>query len=324
LITVFTLPKSKMHIFATMTIQEKYSQSIKSEALRLGFSSVGIAKAEFLEQEAPRLEQWLKNGFHGEMQYMENHFEKRLDPRKLVDGAQSVIVLAFNYFPKKELEPDSYKIARYAYGEDYHHVLKNKLKELLVFIRQNIGEINGRAFTDSAPVMERVWAEKAGLGWQGKNTLLLQKRKGSYFLLSELIVDVPLAYDSPFKADHCGSCTRCIDACPTRAILPNKILDAQKCISYLTIELKNKIPNEFHGKWKDWIFGCDICQEVCPWNQFSLPTTENLFQPSLDLKLMKPRDWQEITSDVFEKLFKKSPLKRTKIEGIKRNINFLK
>jgi epoxyqueuosine reductase len=307
-----------------MTVQEKYSQLIKTEALRLGFSKVGIAKAEFLEQEAPRLEQWLKNGFHGEMQYMENHFEKRLDPRKLVEGAQSVIVLAFNYFPINELESDTYKIARYAYGEDYHHVLKTKLKELLFFIRQNIGEVNGRAFTDSAPVMERVWAEKAGLGWQGKNTLLLQKSKGSYFLLSELIVDVSLAYDLPFKAEHCGSCTRCIDACPTKAILPNKILDAQKCISYLTIELQNEIPIEFRGKWEKWIFGCDICQEVCPWNQFSLPTAENLFQPSLDLKLMKPRDWQEITSDVFEKLFKKSPLKRTKIEGIKRNINFLK
>lgn len=307
-----------------MTVQEKYSQLIKAEAFRLGFSKVGIAKAEFLEQEAPRLEQWLKNGFHGEMQYMENHFEKRLDPRKLVEGAQSVIVLAFNYFPKKEWEADTYKIARYAYGEDYHHVLKTKLKELLFFIRQNIGEVTGRAFTDSAPVMERVWAEKAGLGWQGKNTLLLQKSKGSYFLLSELIVDVSLAYDLPFKADHCGSCTLCIEACPTKAILPNKILDAQKCISYLTIELKNEIPVEFRGKWENWIFGCDICQEVCPWNQFSLPTAENLFQPSLDLKLMKPRDWQEITSDVFEKLFKKSPLKRTKIEGIKRNINFLK
>jgi len=318
------IKNSQNSYLCTMTVQEKYSQLIKTEALRLGFSKVGIAKAEFLEQEAPRLEQWLKNGFHGEMQYMENHFEKRLDPRKLVEGAQSVIVLAFNYFPINELEADTYKIARYAYGEDYHHVLKTKLKELLFFIRQNIGEVNGRAFTDSAPVMERVWAEKAGLGWQGKNTLLLQKSKGSYFLLSELIVDVSLAFDSPFKAGHCGSCTRCIDACPTKAILPNKILDAQKCISYLTIELKNEIPIEFRGKWENWIFGCDICQEVCPWNQFSLPTAENLFQPSLDLKLMKPRDWQEITSDVFEKLFKKSPLKRTKIEGIKRNINFLK
>ena len=307
-----------------MSFKEKYSQLIKKEALKLGFSSVGIAKATFLEEEAPRLENWLKQGFHGEMQYMENHFDKRLDPRKLVEGAKSIIVLSHNYFPNKELPDDSYKIARYAYGTDYHFVLKEKLQKLLLFIRDNIGEVNGRAFTDSAPVLERAWAAKAGLGWQGKNTLLLQKNKGSYFFLAELIMDLELAYDQSFTTNHCGTCTRCIDACPTQAILPNKMLEARKCISYFTIELKNEIPNEFKGKWKDWIFGCDICQEVCPWNHFSVSHQEAAFLPNPELLEMSNRDWEEITEDTFKKVFGKSPLSRTKLKGLKRNINFIK
>jgi epoxyqueuosine reductase len=307
-----------------MTLKEKYSQLIKMEALRLGFSSIGIAKAEFLESDAPKLENWLQKGYHGEMKYLENHFDKRLDPRKLVDGAKSVIVLTHNYFPSENLNSDSYKIARYAYGEDYHHVLKEKLIQLLFFIKDNIGEVKGRAFTDSAPILERVWANKAGIGWQGKNTLLLQKGKGSYFFLAELIIDLELAYDLPFKTDHCGSCTRCIDACPTQALLPNGVLNAQKCISYLTIELKNEIPSEFKGKWQDWIFGCDICQEVCPWNHFSLPHTEKAFQPKAELLQMSHHDWHEITHSVFDNLFEKSAVKRTKWEGLKRNIVFIK
>lgn len=307
-----------------MSFKEKYSQLIKAEALNLGFSSVGIAKADFLASEEIHLKQWLEKGYHGEMHYMANHFDKRLEPRKLVDGAKSIIVLSYNYFPENELPEDSYKIARYAYGTDYHFVLKEKLQKLLLFIQENIGEVNGRAFTDSAPVLERAWAVKAGLGWQGKNTLLIQKNKGSYFFLAELIIDLELAYDKPFSANHCGTCTRCIDACPTQAILPNNTLEAQKCISYFTIELKNDIPDDFKGKWKDWIFGCDICQEVCPWNHFSLPHHEKAFYPSVELLKMNKQDWEEITDDTFKKVFGKSPLARTKLKGLKRNINFTK
>ncbi|MFB0938681.1 MAG: tRNA epoxyqueuosine(34) reductase QueG [Urechidicola sp.] len=307
-----------------MDLKQKYSQLIKAEALRLGFSTCGIAKADFLEDEAPRLERWLKDGYHGEMQYMENHFDMRLDPRLLVDGAKSVISLSYNYFPEQQQNSDSYKLSKYAYGEDYHHVVKSKLKELHDFIQEEIGEIDGRAFVDSAPIMERAWAEKAGLGWNGKHSLLIQKELGSYFFLSELILELELEYDIPFTTDHCGTCTKCIDACPTEAILPNNTVDGSKCISYFTIELKNEIPNDVKGKMEDWMFGCDICQDVCPWNRFSTPHQEPLFSPHPELIQMTKRDWEEITEDVFKKVFNKSAVKRTKFSGLQRNIQFLK
>lgn len=301
----------------------EYSQFIKKEAKRLGFMSCGIAKADFLEDEAPRLEEWLKNGFHGQMHYMENHFDKRLDPRLLVDGAKSVISLSFNYFPEEVQQEASYKLAKYAYGEDYHHVIKHKLFELLEALRDEIGEINGRCFVDSAPVMERAWAEKAGLGWNGKHTLLIQKQQGSFFFLAELIIDLELAYDDPFTTDHCGKCTRCIDACPTEAILPNNQIDGSKCISYLTIELRDNIPNQFKEQMQDWMFGCDVCQDVCPWNRFSKPHNEPLFNPKENLLELKKNDWKELTEETFRKVFKKSAVKRAKYKGLIENIRFL-
>ncbi len=307
-----------------MSQKSNYTNLIKQEALRLGFSSIGIAKAEFLEKEAPKLENWLEKGYQGDMQYLENHFDKRLDPRLLVEGSKSVISLSYNYYPKEKQLNDTYKIARYAYGQDYHHVLKNKLKNLQEFIKDTIGEVNGRFFTDSAPVLERVWATKSGIGWQGKNSLLLQKNKGSYFFLAELIIDLELEYDTPFQTNHCGNCTLCIDACPTQAILPNNTIDGSKCISYFTIELKNEIPMEMQGKFADNIFGCDICQEVCPWNSFSLPHNEILFEPHSDLLTLTKKDWQNLTEEIFLKIFKKSAIKRTKFSGLKRNIAFIK
>ncbi len=303
---------------------QTYSNLIKQEANRLGFDTCGIAKAEFLEEEASHLEQWLKNGYHGKMKYMENYFDKRLDPRLLVDEAKSVICLSYNYFPSTTQNTNSYKIAKYAYGEDYHHVLKSKLKELMFFIQDNIGEVNGRAFVDSAPVLERSWAQKSGLGWNGKHSLLIQKNKGSFSFLAELILDIELKYDSPFITDHCGSCTKCIDACPTDAILPNSTVDGSKCISYFTIELKEELPQSMKGKFKDWMFGCDICQDVCPWNRFSKPTAEPKFTPYPELMEMTKSDWEEITSTIFDSIFKKSSVKRAKYSGIKRNITFLK
>lgn len=304
--------------------KQEYTSLIKTEALRLGFSSFGIAKAEFLEEEAPRLEQWLKNGYHGEMQYMENHFDKRLDPTILVPGAKSVISLLYNYYPTEIQNKDTYRIAKYAYGEDYHYVIKKKLYELLNFILENIGEVNARVFTDSAPVLERAWAKKSGLGWIGKHSLLITKQKGSYYFLAEIILDLELDYDHEFKTDHCGSCTKCIDACPTEAILPNNTIDGSKCISYFTIELKNEIPAVVKGKFDNWMFGCDICQDVCPWNRFSKPHNEPLFNPHDDLLSMTKIEWEEITEDVFNKIFKKSAVKRTKLSGLQRNIQFLK
>jgi epoxyqueuosine reductase len=297
---------------------------IKQEAKRLGFDSCGISKATFIEEEATNLEQWLSNGFHGKMQYMENYFDKRLDSRLLVDGAKSVVSLSFNYFPAKTQKEDSYKVAKYAYGEDYHHVLKSKLKELTFFINDTIGEVNGRAFVDSAPVLERVWAEKSGLGWRGKNSLLIQKNKGSYFFLAELILDLELDYDNPFVTDHCGNCTLCIDACPTEAILPNNTVDGSKCISYFTIELKEELPPSMKGKFEDWIFGCDICQDVCPWNRFSKSNKEPKFTPHPDLLKMTKPEWEEITEEVFKMTFKKSAVKRSKYSGLLRNITFIK
>jgi len=302
-----------------------YSTLIKNEAKKLGFMFCGISKAEFLEDEAPKLEKWLQNGMHGEMQYMENYFDKRLDPRLLVDGAKSVISLGLNYYSeKKQSDPDSPKISSYAYGTDYHFVIKDKLRRLLAIITEQIGEVNGRAFVDSAPVLDRAWAKKSGLGWIGKNTNLINKNSGSFFFLAELIVDLELAYDIAPTQDHCGTCTRCIDACPTEAIVAPYVVDGSRCISYLTIELKNEIPDEFKGKMDNWVFGCDICQDVCPWNKFSILHTEPAFDPTPGLLELKREDWENITEDVFQKVFKNSAVKRTKLTGLKRNIEFLR
>ena len=303
----------------------KYSKMIKDEAIRLGFMQCGIAKAEFLEDEAPRLEKWLNNNYHGEMAYMENHFDKRLDPRLLVDDSKSVISLTLNYFPQEQqTDPDAPKISKYAYGTDYHLVIKDKLFQLLNFISEEIGEVSGRAFVDSAPVLDRAWAKRAGIGWIGKNSNLISKKSGSFFFLAELIVDLDLQYDNPFETDHCGTCTKCIDACPTEAILSPFIIDAKKCISYLTIELREEIPSTFNDKMDNWMFGCDICQDVCPWNRFSAPHSEPQFQPNEKLLSMKREDWLDITEDVFKSIFKNSAVKRTKFKGLTRNIDFIK
>jgi epoxyqueuosine reductase len=305
-------------------IKIERTQRIKAKAESLGFVSCGVAKAEFLEEEAPRLEQWLNNNYQGEMSYMANHFDMRLDPRLLVEGAKSVISLAYNYYQDLNRKPDSYKVAMYAQGEDYHFVVKEKVRELLDFIQEEIGEVEGRAFTDSAPILEHAWAKKAGIGWVGKNSLTLSKQKGSFFFLAELILDLDLAYDNPIETDHCGKCTRCIDACPTEAILPNRVVNGSKCISYFTIELKDQIPTEMKGKFDDWIFGCDVCQEVCPWNRFSLPTKQERFVGNEKINQFSKQDWHEITEDVFREIFKKSPVKRTKYSGLLRNIEFAK
>lgn len=299
------------------------SHFIKATANKLGFSFCGIAKADFLEEEAPRLEEWLHRGYQGKMNYLENYFDKRLDPRLLVEGAKSVISLGYNYFPQQDLaQDDSFKIAKYAYGEDYHHVVKDKLKELLQTIQTEVGEVSGRAFVDSAPVLERPWAQRAGNGWIGKNSLLLNKQMGSFFFLAELIVDLQLEYDSPVK-DYCGTCTACMDACPTEAIPEPYVVDGSKCISYFTIELKEAIPAEVEGKFENWIFGCDICQDVCPWNRFSAPNVEKKFQPNDELKTFTKKEWREITEEVFQMVFSKSAVKRTKLPGLKRNIEFV-
>lgn len=304
--------------------KQDYSQFIKTQAKRLGFLDCGIAKADFLEEEAPKLEAWLEKGFHGEMQYMENHFDKRLDPRLLVEGAKSVISLSYNYYPSEVQKEDTYKISKYAYGEDYHDIIKQKLRELLQTIHDEIGDVSGRCFVDSAPVLERSWAKKAGLGWTGKHSLLIQKQQGSFFFLAELIIDLELTYDTPFVTDHCGTCTKCIDACPTQAILPNNTIDGSKCISYFTIELKENLPSDLKNNFNDWMFGCDICQDICPWNRFSKPHNEPLLQPKENMLAMTKKDWQEITEETFRKVFKKSAIKRTKFSGLQRNITFLK
>jgi len=303
----------------------RYSQLIKDEAQRLGFMQCGIAKADFLEEEAPRLEKWLANNHHGKMAYMENHFDKRLDPRLLVDDAKSVISLTLNYFSDAEQsDPEAPKISKYAFGTDYHEVIKSKLFELLEFIRENIGAVSGRAFVDSAPVLDRAWAKRAGIGWIGKNSNLISKKSGSFFFIAELIIDLDLVYDNAFETDHCGTCTKCIDACPTEAILSPFVIDAKKCISYLTIELKDEIPNHFNNKMDNWMFGCDICQDVCPWNRFSVPHSEPAFSPNTELLEMKKTDWMDITEEVFQMIFKNSAVKRTKFKGLTRNIDFLK
>lgn len=305
-----------------MNTKEKYSQLIKSEALRLGFISCGISKAGFLEEEAPRLENWLNKNMHGQMSYMENHFDKRLDPTLLVDGAKSVVSLLLSYYPSEVQNEDSYKISKYAYGQDYHFVIKDKLKDLLRFIQTEIGEVNGRVFVDSAPVLDKAWAAKSGLGWIGKNSNLITKQVGSFYFIAELIIDLELEYDYA-TTDHCGSCTACLDACPTQAIVSPYVVDGSKCISYFTIELKEQIPYEMKGKFDDWMFGCDVCQDVCPWNRFSKPYQEPLFNPNPEILSYSKKDWEEITDEVFKKIFKNSAVKRTKLEGLQRNIKFL-
>lgn len=284
--------------------------------------SCGISKAGFLEQEAPRLESWLNKNMHGEMAYMENHFDKRLDPTLLVPGAKSVVSLLLNYYPDEKQREDTYKISKYAYGTDYHFVIKDKLKELLEFINVNIGEVAGRAFVDSAPVLDKAWAAKSGLGWIGKHSNLLTKQVGSFYFIAELIIDLDLDYDTQVT-DHCGSCTACIDACPTNAIVDAHVVDGSKCISYFTIELKNELPSFAQDKMDDWMFGCDVCQDVCPWNRFSKPHNEPLFDANPEILKYSKSEWKELTQEVFSTLFKKSPVKRTKFKGLERNINFL-
>ena len=303
--------------------KEKYTKLIKAESKRLGFLSCGISKAGFLEEEAPRLESWLTKNQHGQMSYMENHFDKRLNPTLLVDDAKSVISLLLNYYPSVEQNKDSYKISKYAYGQDYHFVIKEKLTELLYTIQSEIGAVSGRAFVDSAPVLDKAWAAKAGLGWLGKNSNLITQKTGSFYFIAELIVDLELDYDYA-TTDHCGTCTACIDACPTEAIVSPYVVDGSKCISYFTIELKENLPQEMKGKFNDWMFGCDVCQDVCPWNRFSKPHTEPLFNPNQELVSFSKKDWQEITEDTFKRVFANSAVKRTKLSGLQRNIKFLK
>lgn len=304
--------------------REHYTSIVKSLAYKAGFSFVGIARARALDDEAHKLEKWLHQGFHGNMRYMENHFDKRIDPTKLVPGAKSVISLLYNYYtPVAQSEKEAPKISKYAYGDDYHYVIKNKLKDLLIKIRNQVGMVQGRCFVDSAPVMERDWARISGMGWTGKNTLLINPKAGSYFFLAELITDLDLIEDVPMK-DFCGTCTRCIDACPTEALDPEvRVLDGNKCISYLTIELRENIPEEFRGRMEGWMFGCDICQQVCPWNRFATRHDEPAFEPSEELLKMTERDWVELTEETFKRVFRKSAVKRTKYVGLKRNITFL-
>lgn len=309
-----------------MTSSEKHAQILKSTAKRLGFDYCGIAKAGFLDSEASRLEEWLNRNYQGKMAYLANHFDKRLDPTKLVEGAKTVVSLIYNYYPEKQLphQPEDLKLAKYAYGQDYHDVIRAKLTEFLEVLREEIGEINGRSFVDSAPVMERQWAQRAGLGWIGKNSLLLNRQMGSFFFLAELIIDLEATPDTPLAKDYCGTCTACMDACPTDAIVQPEVIDASKCISYLTIELKEAIPNEFAGKMENWVFGCDICQDVCPWNRFSRPHQELAFEPNEELANFSNKEWVEMTEETFLRVFSKSAVKRTKFSGIKRNVDFLK
>lgn len=296
---------------------------LKHRAEAMGFMSCVIAKADFLEEEAAKLESWLSNGYHGKMSYLERHFDKRLDPRKLVPGAKSVVVLAYNYFPEKEQNLKSYKLAKYAYGQDYHQVIKEKLRDLVADLKQELGDFHCRVFTDSAPVLERAWAQKGGMGWIGKHGLLLRKSEGSFFFLAEIITDLELQADPPYRFDHCGTCTRCIDACPTEAIIADQVLDASKCISYLTIELKGDIPSTFEGQFEDWMFGCDICQDVCPWNRFSKPHEEKAFLAKEGLLEKSKEDWNNMGQELFEEIFKGSAVQRTGYAGLKRNLEFL-
>jgi len=308
-----------------MSTVEKNTKLIKSLAANYGFDYCGIAKARLLDDDARRLESWLGKGLHGSMQYMENHFDLRIDPSRLVPGAKSVITLLLNYFPEKIQSEDAPKISKYAFGNDYHEVIRSKLKLFLGEITEKIGEVHGRGFVDSAPVLERAWAHKAGIGWIGKNGNLISKQSGSFFFIATLIVDLELEYDNAFVKDYCGTCTKCIDGCPTDAILPDKVIDGSKCISYFTIELKDAlIPEAQKGKFENWMFGCDVCQDVCPWNRFSKPTGEIHFTPIPAILNLSTNDWEGLTEESFKRIFKNSPLKRAKFEGIKRNLNFIK
>ena len=307
-----------------MTSIIKNTALVKATARKVGFDYCGIAKAQKLPEEAKKLESWLNKGYHGAMGYMQNHFDLRIDPSKLVPGAKSVITLLLNYFPSQEQNKESPRISKYAYGKDYHEVIRGKLRLLLMALKENVGEIYGRGFTDSAPVLERTWAVKSGLGWVGKNGNLITRKNGSFFFIATLITDLELEPDDPFAKDYCGSCTRCIDHCPTEAILPDKVIDGSKCISYFTIELKDAlIPDKMKGKFENNLFGCDVCQDVCPWNRFSRPTNEIEFSPLAEVLDFSKNDWEELTEESFKMIFKNSPLKRSKFEGIKRNLNFL-
>ncbi len=304
--------------------RQRDTRIIKEAASRLGFSYCGIAKAEFLEEEAPRLAEWLSKGYAGKMRYLENHFDMRLDPTLLVPGARSIVTLLYNYFPERDLASDGgFKVAKYAYGADYHDVVRDRLKDFMTIIREQIGDVQGRVFVDSAPVMERAWAKRAGAGWVGKNSLLINKSMGSFFFLAELIIDLELDYDGPVK-DYCGTCSACMDACPTDAIPAPYVVDGSKCISYFTIELKDEIPRDVKGKFDNWIFGCDICQDVCPWNRFSVPHREPAFTPNSAIANFSETEWMEMTEDIFQVVFKNSPVKRAKYEGLRRNIKFVK
>lgn len=305
------------------TLPQKYSALIKAKAKKFGFQNCGISKAGFLEEDARPFENWLQNNYHGQMQYMENYFDKRLDPTLLVEGSKSVISLSYNYFPEEKISDfDSFKISKYAYGQDYHEIIKAILEEMVAELKEEIGDFHCRVFTDSAPVLERSWARKSGIGWVGKNANLITKQSGSFYFLAEIICDLALTEDKP-TTDHCGTCRKCIDACPTEAIVSDKIIDGSKCISYATIELKNEIPESFKNKMEDWMFGCDICQDVCPWNRFSVPHHQEKFKPNHHLKSYTKQDWQELSQEIFSEIFRKSPVKRTKFAGLKRNIDFL-
>lgn len=311
-------------VFILQNNNAKHTAFIKQTAAELGFNFCGIAKAKRLDEDARRLETWLSKGMQGSMQYMENHFELRVDPTKLVPGAKSVITLMLNYYPSTKQKNDAPKISKYAYGRDYHEVIREKLLLLIQSMKENIGDINGRGFVDSAPVLERTWATKSGLGWIGKNGNLISKQHGSFFFIATLICDLDLDYDAPFAKDYCGSCTRCIDECPTDAILPNKVIDGSKCISYFTIELKDALIDEqMKGKFDNWMFGCDTCQDVCPWNRFSKSTAETVFTPIPEILNLSTKEWNEMSEEMFKEVFKHSPLKRTKYAGIKRNLKFI-
>ena len=305
------------------TLPQKYSALIKAKAKKFGFQNCGISKAGFLEEDARPLENWLQNHYHGQMQYMENYFDKRLDPTLLVEGSKSVISLSYNYFPEENISgSDTFKISKYAYGQDYHEIIKAILEEMVAELKEEIGDFHCRVFTDSAPVLERSWARKSGIGWVGKNANLITKQSGSFYFLAEIICDLDLSEDEP-TTDHCGTCRKCIDACPTEAIVSEKIIDGSKCISYATIELKNEIPESFSNNMENWMFGCDICQDVCPWNRFSVPHNQEKFKPNHHLKSYTKQDWQELSQEIFSEIFRKSPVKRTKFAGLKRNIDFL-
>jgi len=307
-----------------LNLLESYTHLVKSTAKELGFDYCGIAKAQKLNEDAVRLETWLRRGFHGSMQYMEKYFDLRVDPTLLVPGAKSVITLMLNYFPSQQQKNTAPKISKYAFGKDYHEVIKSKLNNLLFILQEKVGEIHGRGFVDSAPVLERTWAQRSGLGWIGRNGNLITKQQGSFFFVATLITDLELLYDDPFVKDYCGTCRRCIDACPTNAILDNKVINGSSCISYFTIELKDMlIPDEMKGKFQNWMFGCDICQDVCPWNRFSKPAAEAAFTPVPEILNLSTKEWENITEETFKNIFKESPLKRAKFKGIQRNLKFI-